>query len=168
MPMNWGMMGGAGEDLDAHFIEMMIPHHEGAIEMAEVALERSNRPEVRLLAEGIIEAQSREIADMRTWYEDWYGAEVPDYADYMRGGMGMMGGADHMFGDTDELSRVSDEEFDRVFLQMMIPHHQMALAMTAGLLSESERPEMRQLADNIQTSQSAEIEVMRGWLQDWY
>src|SRR3989344_6040394 len=75
-----------GQNIDQHFIVQMIPHHEGAIAMAQIALERSKRPEMLSLAQGIIEAQQKEIDDMRGWYESWWGAAPPS------GDMGMMGG----------------------------------------------------------------------------
>ncbi|MBI4088465.1 DUF305 domain-containing protein [Candidatus Kaiserbacteria bacterium] len=162
------------QNIDQHFIVQMIPHHEGAIEMAKVALERSKRPEVISLANGIIEAQTREINDMKSWYQSWFGSAPPEGGFPARqslgagGGMmggGMMGG---MTGDTDELARVSDAEFDREFLSQMIPHHEMAIMMAGMLQATTDRAEMKTLADNIITSQSREIEMMRGWLKSWY
>lgn len=170
----WGMMGGeyrggaqARGGIDQHFIIQMIPHHEGAIEMAQLALERSKRPEMRALANAIIEAQQKEIDDMRSWYGDWFGAEVPAWSGFGGHGMGMMhmGG---MEGDTSILASVAEADFDRVFILQMIPHHEMAVMMASMLGATSERPEMQQLAENIITSQSEEIETMRGWLNDWY
>ncbi|HLP43730.1 MAG TPA: DUF305 domain-containing protein, partial [Candidatus Nanoarchaeia archaeon] len=55
-------------NIDRHFIEQMIPHHEGAIEMAKLALEKSKRPEILSLANGIIDAQQSEITNMQKWY----------------------------------------------------------------------------------------------------
>ncbi|NUN66772.1 DUF305 domain-containing protein (plasmid) [Pseudanabaena biceps] len=63
--------------VDQHFIEMMIPHHQDAIAMADLALTRSQRPEVKKMAEAIKQDQTREIQEMRTWYKQWYGKEVP-------------------------------------------------------------------------------------------
>ena len=157
MMPNGSMM---GQNIDQHFITEMIPHHEGAIEMAKIALERSKRPEMLSLAQGIIEAQEREITDMSGWYQSWYGSTPPE------GGMGMrMGG---MTGEPDVLKSVSDAEFDREFITEMIPHHEMAVMMGQMLQASTERSEMKQLADNIITSQSREIEMMRGWLKLWY
>ncbi len=155
--MRDGTMAGAA---DQHFIIQMIPHHEGAIEMAKEALEHSKRPEILALAQDIIDAQTKEITDMTGWYQSWYGSTPPE------GGIGMMrmGG---MTGDLNELDRVSEAEFDREFMLQMIPHHEMALMM-AQMIRGSERDEMRQLAENIVTSQSREIEMMRGWLNEWY
>ncbi len=74
--------------VDQHFIEMMIPHHQDAIDMADLALSRAKRPEVKQLAEAIKKDQTREIQEMRTWYEQWYGKAVPEYS---MTDMGMMG-----------------------------------------------------------------------------
>jgi len=76
---------------DAHFIVMLISHHEGAIAMAELALQRSKRPEIRALAERIRTSQSQENAQMRRWYRLWYASDVPTWPGLgmcMRGGMG--------------------------------------------------------------------------------
>ena len=157
------MMGGSsvdGSDVDRHFIEQMIPHHEGAIAMAQLALERTKRPEMRSLATGIIEAQTREIADMRAWYQAWYGS-APASA-----GHGMHMGS--MEGDMAALSAVSEAQFDREFIEQMIPHHEMAVVMARMLAAGTERAEMEVLADQIIASQSREIEMMRSWLLSWY
>lgn len=63
--------------VDQYFIQMMIPHHQNAIAMADLALSRSQRPEVKKIAEAIKRDQTREIQEMRTWYKQWYGKEVP-------------------------------------------------------------------------------------------
>jgi len=162
-PYGAHMMGDGSQmaqNIDQHFIVQMIPHHEGAIEMAKVALERSKRPEILSLAQGIIEAQTREINDMKSWYQSWFGSTPP------AGGMGMMMGG--MTGDTNVLASVSAEEFDREFIKQMIPHHEIAIMMTGMLQATTDRPEMKQLADDIITSQSREIEMMRSWITSWY
>ena len=155
-----GMPAMAGQEVDRNFIEQMIPHHEGAIAMAEIALERTKRAEMRSLATGIIEAQAREIADMRAWYQAWYGS-APASAGH---GMHM----DSMEGDMAALSAVSEAQFDREFIEQMIPHHEMAVVMARMLAAGTERAEMEVLADQIIASQSREIEMMRSWLLSWY
>lgn len=161
-----GMMGSgngyrAMGDIDVHFIEQMIPHHEGAIAMAELALERSTRPEIRSLATGIIEAQNRENDDMRAWYADWFGG-APESISGMHGMMNMMGGT----GDLAALRTAAD--FDREFIEQMIPHHEMAIMMAGMLAAATGRDEMRELADQIITSQSREVKMMRSWHESWY
>ena len=149
------------QNIDQHFIAQMIPHHEGAIAMAKIALERSKRPEILSLANGIIEAQEKENADMRAWYQAWFGSVPPQV-----GGHGMH--MDGMEGDAAVLETVSAAEFDREFIEQMIPHHEMAIMMAQMLAAATERTEMKQLADNIITSQSREITMMRSWLAAWY
>jgi uncharacterized protein (DUF305 family) len=60
------------DPFDKAFIDAMIPHHESAIEMAQVALEESDKPKIKKLAEGIVEAQTREITQMEGWRQQWY------------------------------------------------------------------------------------------------
>ena len=154
------------QNIDQHFIAQMIPHHEGAIAMAKIALERSKRPEVLSLAQGIIEAQERENKDMRAWYKAWFGSVPSAGASGIMGHGGMMH-MDSMTGDMAELSAMTTSEFDREFLEQMIPHHEMAIMMAQMLAAATERTEMKQLADAIITSQSREIEMMRSWLVAW-
>lgn len=208
VPGMWGMMGQS----DQHFIVMMIPHHEGAIAMADLALERSQRPEIRNLAQSIKASQSREIEQMRDWYQQWYDADVPQWTPGMgmwgwndersqwdnqwsssqqdnwtpgmmgmhhnrgrngqwmaqsgwQSGMGCMG-MRTMMGNTTALQNASD--FDRAFIEEMVPHHQMGVMMAQMVLANSDRPEIQELAQTIIDTQTAEINQMQQWYQDWY
>lgn len=149
-------------NIDQHFIEQMIPHHEGAIVMAQVALQKSKRPEILSLATGIIEAQQREIDDMKAWYKEWYGKDTSACC-------GMGGGhAMHMDGMSGDMLRLTTtSNFDLEFIKQMIPHHEMAIMMAQMLAASTDREEMKTLADNIITSQSREIEMMRSWQNMW-
>lgn len=165
-----GMMMGGGYgsqrgNIDQHFIEQMIPHHQGAIDMAKLALTRGQHPEIKSLAQGIIEAQQREIDDMKGWYKNWFGENVPDIYTQDDGnnyGMMHMGS---MTGDLDDLKNAND--FDREFIRQMIPHHEMAIMMASMLRATTNRPEMKTLADQIITSQSREIKMMVSWAKAW-
>lgn len=75
--MGGGMMGGMMGDIDRNFIEHMIPHHQMAVMMADLALQKAEHEELKQLAADIKTAQTREINDMRSWYKSWYGVEVP-------------------------------------------------------------------------------------------
>ena len=75
---------------------------------------------------------------------------------------------DGMSGDSDALASVSDAQFDREFIDQMIPHHEMAVMMASMLAASTERDEMKVLADQIITSQSREIDMMRSWRASWY
>lgn len=155
-------------NIDRHFIEQMIPHHEGAIEMAKLAQERSKRPQVLTLASAIIKSQSGEITQMQSWYQDWYGGDVPvDSSIGMGMGRGMMHGG-MMGGQTADIEALKTApDFDKAFLEEMIPHHQMAVMMAQMLLSGTGRSEMKQLGQDIIEAQEAEIEQMRSWLRGW-
>lgn len=161
---------GASTTMERHFLEQMIPHHEDAVAMAEMALTRAEHPELRQLAETIIRDQTREIEQMRAWYLSWYGVEAPSYGrDDRRGRMGggpMMGG---MMDDSADLEILEAAPvFDKEFIEQMIPHHQMGVMMARMVLSRSDRPEIEDLARAIITTQTAEIEQMRDWYQIWF
>jgi uncharacterized protein (DUF305 family) len=188
-PTGTGCMGMMNsQQPDRRFIEMMIPHHQGAVDMAKLALSKAKHPEIKKLAESIIKDQNQEIAQMKAWYKQWYATEVPatpahgmgmsapsgtgtsqtgTHGMSMNSGMGMMGGGmmNMMTGDLEALKNAPD--FDKTFIQQMIPHHKMAVMM-AGMVVDSERPEMRNLAKSILQTQSDEIERMRQWDQTWY
>jgi uncharacterized protein (DUF305 family) len=161
-----------GMQHDQHFIERMIPHHQSAVQMADLALSRAKHPELKQLAANIKTAQTQEIKQMQGWYKQWYGTTVPTVS---KGGMDMMGmgrtgmpmhsGMMGMQTDLTALKNASD--FDRVFMEQMIPHHQMAVTMSSMILNSS-HPELRSLSQAIIKSQTAEIRQMQQWSQAWY
>ncbi|MDQ2806798.1 MAG: DUF305 domain-containing protein [Chloroflexota bacterium] len=161
------MMGGAGSmmrNVDRHFIEQMIPHHQAAVAMADLALQHAQHPQLKVLAAAIKRTQTAEIAQMRAWYRQWYGTDVPTPANGTGGGM--MGSAQGISGDLPALQNAAD--FDQAFLQGMIPHHEMALMMAQMVRMHGRQPQLQQLAQAITTGQRAEIAQMRGWYQQWY
>lgn len=139
---------------DAQFIDSMIIHHEGAINMAQQALTSAEHPEIRQLAEAIVNAQQTEITQMRDWRSAWYPDLTPTSGMQME--MGPMAVAD---GST---------PFDQRFIQAMIPHHEGAITMARDALQKAEHQEIKNLAQAIITAQEAEIAQMRQWLQEWY
>ncbi len=161
IPRPRGMMAQA----DRHFIEMMIPHHQGAIDMADLALTRAKRPEIKRLAEIIKRDQTREIQQMRTWYQAWYGTEVSTTS---MGCMGMMGmhGNENMMGDLAVLRNAAD--FDQEFIRQMIPHHEMGVRMSRMALNHAAKSEIRNLANSIIKSQTDEINQMQQFYLAWY
>lgn len=159
------------DTLDAHFIEQMIPHHEDAITMARLAETKAKTPEVKQLAKNIITSQGSEIDQMKTWYKDWFGRDLPTGKNVMTQ-HGMMGGSKSMHmgmmgNETDSARLENAVDFDTAFVEDMIPHHQMAVMMASMLKDGSSRPEMRKLADDIITAQTSEINEMRTWLTKW-
>lgn len=163
-------LGPKNETFDLRFIDAMIPHHQGAIAMAQVAQEKSTRPEIKQLAQAIITAQEQEIQQMQSWRKAWYpnaGEQAVMYDDSMKMDMPMseqMRSDMMMSGDLG----AADDQFDLRFIDAMIPHHEGALVMAQEALEKSDRPEIKQLAQNILRSQQQEIDQMKAWKQSWY
>jgi len=176
-PNNTPMMGGMMNE--QHFIVMMIPHHEDAIAMADLALKRATHPEIKELAQAIKTTQTQEIAQMQSWYKQWHGIYVPKWSPGMgmngmgMNGMGMngmgMNGMGMRMTQSDLTALENASDFDRAFIEDMIPHHQMGVMMTQMMLgNNNNHPEMQQLGQNIINAQTAEINEMQQWYQKWY
>ena len=152
-----------GGGMDAMFIEQMIPHHDDAIAMAELALTRAEHPEIKQLAEDIKRTQTIENAQMREWYRAWFDTSVPDTG----GSSGMMG---RMMGGgvVDMTDLETAKPFDKAFIEQMIPHHQMAIMMSQMAGNATNQPEMRDLTQSIIDAQSTEITKMQAWYEEWY
>lgn len=139
---------------DAQFIDGMVVHHQGAVDMARITLAETQRPELQKLTREIITAQEAEITQMQGWRAEWY----PGLAD--TGGMNMDMGPMEM--DTDPSVSV-----DVRFLKAMIAHHEGASEMAQAAKQKAQHAEIKQLAANIIGTQQAEIEVMQKWLMEW-
>jgi uncharacterized protein (DUF305 family) len=150
-----------GEYSDERFIDAMVPHHQGAIEMAQVALENAEHPEILALAEDIVSAQETEIGQLKAIKQEQFGtSEVSmDMSTEEMEGMGMA-------SDPQELA--NQEPFDKAFIDNMIPHHESAIEMAQVVLEESENPEIREIAGAIVDAQEREIEQMTSWRDEWY
>ena len=153
-------MGSFDEDkpFDLQFIDQMIIHHQGAIMSAEHMIAGSERPELRQLSENIQTSQAEQIEQMRTWREEWY----PDAAPTFEMDPTQMS---EMMGDNQMQEMMGTEGTDAMFLRMMIPHHQLAIDMSEQALDYAEHPELKELAQQIIDEQSAEIELMEGYLE---
>lgn len=181
--MNHDNMGGMGSGMmhmdlgpeedaqyDLRFIDAMTPHHQGAVKMANDALQKSGRPEIKQLARSIIADQNRELKQMKQWRQAWYpnASGTPVAYDAQMGHsmamsheqmQGMM-----MNGDLGP----ADAQYDLRFINIMIPHHQGAIVMANDALNKSQRPQIKRLAQSIITSQQQEIDQMKRWRTLWY
>ncbi len=163
-------LGPADANYDLRFIDAMIPHHQGAVNMAKQAQQKSKRPEIKKLANEIIKAQNQEISQMKQWRQAWYpsASSTPVAYDAKTGKTIPMSEeqVQSMMMDVD--LGPSDAEFDLRFINAMIPHHQAAVTMAKDALQKSPRSEIKKLAQNIINSQSAEINQMKEWRKYWY
>jgi uncharacterized protein (DUF305 family) len=153
--------------IDVAFAQGMIPHHAQAVEMSELAATNTSNPEVQALATEIIAAQGPEIELMTEWLTAW-GAEVPDPEASMDENMEMAGGMmmSGMISDSDfeKLRAARDAEFDRLYLELMILHHEGAIEMAQQELDGGDSPEAKELAQRIIDAQQAEITRMEALL----
>jgi uncharacterized protein (DUF305 family) len=153
-----------GDAADVAFAQLMIPHHQQAIEMADLALKYAKSPQVKELATQIKGAQDPEVEMMSQWLQDW-GAPMTmpssdgDMGDMDMGGMGPAG----MMSEEEiqALGEARGATFDQMWLQMMIAHHQGAVAMAQQVLETTNDPQVTALAQDVVQAQQAEIDAMQ-------
>ena len=163
-------LGPADANFDLRFIDAMTPHHQGAVEMAKEAEQKSKRPEIKKLADNIIKSQNQEITQMKQWRQAWY----PKAGDKPMAYNSQMGHMMEMSSDQMKTMMMSqdlgaaDAEFDLRFIDAMIPHHEGAVTMAQDALTKSKRPEIKKLAQEIVKAQDIEIKQMQQWRKAWY
>ena len=150
-----------GKYSDKAFINAMVPHHQGAIEMARVALENAEHEEIQEVSRNIVSTQQSEIEELKSIKQEEFGtSNVPmEMSMEQMRGMGMM---------MDPQQLANQKPFDEAFIDAMIPHHQSAIEMAQVAYRESDNPEIKALAEGIVDAQTREIAQMEGWRQQWY
>ena len=153
---------------DIEFASGMIPHHESAIMMAQMAQDQAGDQRVKDLAARIEAAQGPEIEKMSGWLADWSAAASSSATDDGMGGMDHGGMDDGDMGgmDTGALAGMSGTEFDRMFLTMMIEHHRGAVEMAETEIADGQNADAIALAESIRDSQTAEIAEMQQLLTE--
>ncbi|MCX5252988.1 DUF305 domain-containing protein [Streptomyces canus] len=154
---------GAHNAQDVSFAQGMIPHHQQAMEMAELADGRAASSQVKDLAARVEKAQGPEITTMTGWLKAW-DEKVPESMpgmdhsgmDGMDGMAGMMDSA-----DMDKLKKASGKDFDSMFLTMMVEHHEGAVEMATTEKAKGEYKAATAMAGDIVTAQNAEISEMK-------
>jgi len=134
------------------FAQGMIPHHQQAIEISSVALQRSSNSKVKALASAIISAQKKEMKQMKYWLS---AKKAPLEMGHDMGMSGMLS-----VGQVAELKKLRGSKFDSAFLKAMIEHHRGALDMLP-MLSDSMNSEAKRLTKAIRAAQSGEITLMK-------
>lgn len=151
---------------DVTFATNMIPHHGQAIEMSEVAETNASNAQVKDLAKRIQAAQQPEIDKMNGWLSSWGEATVDPHMsanEHMGHGSGMQG---MMSGDDmNKLMAAHGSSYDRMFLTMMIEHHEGAIAMANTEKAKGQFADAKAMAESIATSQQAEITEMKNLLK---
>jgi len=159
-------------DGDVEFVQGMIPHHAQALTMTAMVADRTFSPDLPLMAERMDISQRDEIRLMEQWLED-RGEDVPDAPGDHGHGDGAAELMPGMLTDDElaQLEQATGREFDTLFLQYMIRHHEGARVMVADLLSGEggggQEPEVFQLAQHIDSDQSIEIARMKSLLAEY-
>ena len=137
---------------DVMFAQMMIVHHEQAIDMSELAKTNTTNPEIHTLAESISRAQVAEVATMKSWLVA--AGSMADHAHDMT----MHGLADE--ATMADLRTLTGSAFDSLFLMTMIQHHEGAIVMADEVLATTANDDVTALVNNIKSTQTLEIEAM--------
>jgi len=152
-------------DQDVMFAQMMVPHHQQAVDMSTMAAEQSTDDKVKDLAARIKDAQDPEIQQMTEMLDAW-GVPAPmedmpgmDHGEHGGMGEGMMTDA-----DMQRLAKATGAKFDQMWLQMMVKHHQGALTMAQDELDKGSNADAKKLAKQITDSQQTEIDEMQKML----
>jgi uncharacterized protein (DUF305 family) len=162
-------MAGERVEFDQLYIDMMLPHHGSIVAMAQAALPRLQDERLREIAQNIIDTQSAEQEELRGYREQFYGSADPapmdDHTmDMMMTAMPGMGSMDDMMLQMDATAQVAAicaaEDADLGFIDLAIPHHEMAIVASEAALEQSTHSEIRDFAQRVIDAQSAEIEEL--------
>ena len=154
----------ANQPFDLQFIDTMSHHHQGAIMMSQMAVQKAEHSELKQFAQKIIDDQQKEIAQIKEWRDKWFAGKPSAFNMEMPGmKMGKMMDSSHMA----DMQAMQGNDFDLHFLDMMTPHHEGAIAMSKQALEKAEHPEIKNFAQQIIKAQQAEIEQMKRWQQSW-
>lgn len=141
---------------EVSFMQDMIDHHNMAVMMADLCMQRALHEELRELCEEMAASQSAEIEEMQAWLHDWYGI---NYEPQM---------TRQMQRQLTSLARLRGKKFEIAFMEMMIEHHSTAIKEGRQCVRKAHHDELIELCENIIGTQSMEIVLMEMWLCDWY
>jgi len=148
-----------GSTTDRAFLNDMTPHHQSAIQMARIAQQRGEHPQIKSLAGSIIADQQSEIALMAKLKSQIKSGDAKSTLGMNMHAMGM---------DMNMGALMNARPFDRAFIDDMVPHHRGAVGMAKMELAQGTNPQARALAQRIIDSQSKEIDQMNQWRTQWY
>lgn len=145
---------------DLQFIDSLTKHHQMAVDMAKAGQPKFQRQELKNTAKKIVDDQSKEIAQLRAWRDQWY-PNAPT-AENMQ-----MPGMSSTSMDMSHMQMMTGSALDLMFVDMMIPHHEGALAMAQDALAKAEHQELKDLSRKVIASQQKEIDQMQKWKKAW-
>lgn len=152
----------ASAPYDLQFIDTMITHHQGAIDMAKPCAANAQHAEIKTLCANIVRDQKKEIDEMKSWRDKWFAGAA------LALNMEMAGMSDSMKGmDMKKLEAAKGSDFDLEFIRQMNPHHEGAVTMAKEAAQKSTKDEIKKLAAEIIKAQEAEIKQMKEWLAAW-
>lgn len=158
----------SASDVDAAFVRQMIPHHQMAVEMAEIARQNAKHSEIKTLAAAIIAAQNKEITQLRSIASD-DGVDLKDASNEMTSDAKTLGLAMNEMGMSMDMHGFAEADpFDRAFIDGMTPHHEGAIAMANAELKSGGNSQLKEIAKAIIAAQNEEIAKMKQWRADWY
>jgi uncharacterized protein (DUF305 family) len=140
-----------GASSEEEFIVNMIPHHQEAVDTAKIIVAKTENAELKKIAQGIVDGQSKEIIILGGWLKNWYpnSALKTEWAPMMR-----------------DLSKLSAHDLDDAFMEDMIKHHEGAVHMAEEVLDVTQRPEIVKMTKDIILAQNAEIATFKKMLAD--
>ncbi len=138
---------------ERQFLELMIAHHQEAIDRSNEIQERTTTPKLLQFSQNVVEAQQKEVDTMQRWLKLWYGNEADSSTSYVP----MM----------EDLSGLDQKNAERVYLSGMLEHHREAISMAKQVKLKSPRAEVIKLADEIILIQSKEVNLLSLWIMDY-
>jgi uncharacterized protein (DUF305 family) len=153
-------------DFDLDFANMMIPHHQSAVDMAQMYLPKGKDEKIKMMAQNIISAQKKEIEELKTMVANHEAAEKKEqHSAKEHGGEKhneLMETMNTMMSKMKDMKMTGDADKD--FVMMMIPHHQSSVDMADDELSHGKHVEIKQFAQKVVDGQSKEIKEFNEWL----
>jgi uncharacterized protein (DUF305 family) len=158
-------------ELDQAYIDMMIPHHASIVALAQAALPRLTEPRLQTMAQSIIDAQRSEITELQGYRQQWYGSPEPMSMDEammaammhmmpsMTGTMEQM--AMQMNPEAEVVAFCAGEDANLTFIDLTIPHHQVAIQASEAAVTRAKHPEIQAFAQRVIAAQQREIDELQ-------
>lgn len=153
-----------GDDFDRYFMANMIAHHQGAVDMAKIALTNAKHEELKSMANDIVSAQTSEMDKMIAWQKAW---GYPSSSGEMMEDHSAMGMMEDMATMMQDLQGKTGDDFDKKFIELMIQHHGSAINMAQPGAKNAKHQEIKDLTNAVITAQTREISQMQSWWKSW-